>query len=417
MAGYQFEVPSMIESMLDHLEHTPGALPLLQFAASQLWETRDTGRRLLTSESYQRIGGIAGALASHADAVIAECSQREQVLVRALFLRLVTSERTRAVVPVSELYELSQDPAELYRVIDRLVRSRLLVGQTTASTGGTMALGGTVEIVHESLIHGWPLLRRWLDETQEDAGFLEQLRNAAKQWQAKGYAKDLLWRGEAMQEAKHWHSRFRGELPELQRAYLNAVFSLSVKATRRKRLAIVAAMAFLSVLLIAAGVALVTIRNAQKEATAQARRVAEQLALTQAAEKTAKAAEVTANTEREKAIAASKSLETKNADLVAAIDAAERARQESERARQESELARTEAETARLRAEKSKRQERRSKQRATEAAASAEAAAADAKRAGDKLANLLAQEKKRVEELEAQTRGVKIIPDVAVHDQ
>ncbi|HWU90453.1 MAG TPA: serine/threonine-protein kinase, partial [Kofleriaceae bacterium] len=61
MAGYQFESPVMIESMLDHLEHTPGALPLLQFAASQLWEMRDRERRLLTAASYHRIGGIAGA--------------------------------------------------------------------------------------------------------------------------------------------------------------------------------------------------------------------------------------------------------------------------------------------------------------------------------------------------------------------
>jgi serine/threonine protein kinase len=408
MAGYQFEAPSMIESMLDHLEHTPGALPLLQFAASQLWEMRDRDRRLLTAASYQRIGGIAGALASHADAVIAECTPREHTLVRALFLRLVTSERTRAIVPVSELWELSPDPNEVYRVVDRLVRSRLLVGQTTSAGGGTSA-GGTVEIVHESLIHGWPLLRRWLDETQEDAAFLEQLRNAAKQWQAKGYAKDLLWRGEAMQEAKHWYSRYRGNLPDLQRAYLNAVFALSAKTTRRKRLAITAAIGFLSLLVVAAGVALYMIRDAQQEATAQARRVAEQLKLTQAAEKTAKAAEATANTEREKAIAASKNLETKNADLIAAIEAAKRAQQEAEQAQKESEQ-------ARLRAEKSKRQERRSRRRATEAAAAAQAAAAEAKRAGEKLENLLAQEKKRVEELEAQTRGVKIIPDVAVRD-
>ncbi len=52
MAGFQFETPQMIESMLDHLEHTPGALPLLQFAASQLWEMRDRERRLLTAASY-----------------------------------------------------------------------------------------------------------------------------------------------------------------------------------------------------------------------------------------------------------------------------------------------------------------------------------------------------------------------------
>jgi serine/threonine protein kinase len=410
MAGYQFEDASMIESMLDHLEHTPGALPLLQFAASQLWETRDRNRRLLTAESYHRIGGIAGALASHADAVVAECAQREQALVRALFLRLVTSERTRAIVPVSELFDLSPDQSEVHRVVDRLVRSRLLVSQTTTSAHGAASFGGTVEIVHESLINGWPLLRRWLDETQEDAAFLEQLRNAAKQWQARGHAKDLLWRGEAMQEARHWHSRYRGELPELQRAYLNAVFTLSVKATRRKRLAIIASMAFLSLLVVAAGVALYTIRAAQKDATAQAHRVEQQLSLTQAAEKVAKSAEITANTEREKAIAAGATLATKNADLVAAIDEAKRAQQAAEQARQD-------AEDARVRAEKSKHQERRSRRRATEAAAAAEAAADEAKRAGEKLEALLTSEKKRVEELEAQTRGVKIIPDVAVQDR
>jgi serine/threonine protein kinase len=408
MAGYQFEDPAMIEAMLDHLQSTPGALPLLQFAASQLWETRDRERRLLTAESYHRLGGIAGALASHADAVIAECTPREQSLIRALFLRLVTPERTRAIVPVNELYELSGEPGEIHRVVDRLVHSRLLVGQTTTSASGA-TVGGTVEIVHESLITGWPLLRRWLDETQEDSAFLEQLRNAAKQWQIRGYAKDLLWRGEAMQEARHWYSRYRGQLPDLQRAYLNAVFALSVKATRRKRLAIIGSMAFLSLLVVAAGVALYTIRAAQQDATAQAQRVAQQLALTQTAEKAAKTAEASANTEREKAVAARNDLASKNADLIAAIDDAKRAQQAAEQAR-------LEAEDARQRAEKSKRRERRSRTKATEAAAAAEVAAEDARRAKEKVEALLDRERKRVEELEKQSRGVKIIPDVAVHD-
>ncbi|HEY0479981.1 MAG TPA: protein kinase [Kofleriaceae bacterium] len=404
MAGFQFEVPSMIESMLDHLEHTPGALPLLQFAASQLWEMRDRDRRLLTADSYHRIGGIAGALASHADAVIAECSQREQTLIRALFLRLVTSERTRAIVPVGELYELSADPGEVHRVVERLVRARLLVGQTIASTSGAPT-GGTVEIVHESLIHGWPLLRRWLDETQEDAAFLEQLRNAARQWQIRGYAQDLLWRGEAMQEARLWHSRYRGELPDLQRAYLGAVFALSVRATRRKRLAVIAAMAFLSLLVVAGGVGLYTIRKAQQETAAQARRVEDQLVLTQAAEKTAR-------TEHAAALAANQTLETKNSALVAAIDAAERARKDAETARSDAEAARIAAEQARLKAEKAKRRESKSRHQATEAAQAALDAEAKAERASKELAATLAREQQRVKELEAQTRGVKIIPDV-----
>jgi hypothetical protein len=365
---------------------------------------RDRDRRLLTAESYHRIGGIAGALASHADAVIAECTQREQTLVRALFLRLVTSERTRAIVPVHELYELSSDAGEVHRVVERLVRSRLLVGQTVASTTGAPA-GGTVEIVHESLIHGWPLLRRWLDETQEDAAFLEQLRNAARQWQIKNYAQDLLWRGEAMQEARLWHSRYRGELPDLQRAYLAAVFSLSARATRRKRFGVIGAMAFLSLLLVAAGVGLYTIREAQKEATAQAGRAVDQLTLTQAAEQSAKA-------EHSKALAANHQLEGKNAELLTAISAAEQARRESEAARAESDAARTAAEEARKKAEKAKRRESRSRRAATEAAQAARDAEAKAENASAELATALDREHQRVKELEAQTRGVKIIPDV-----
>jgi hypothetical protein len=260
-------------------------------------------------------------------------------------------------------------------------------------------------------------MRRWLDETQEDAGFLEQLRNAAKQWKARGYAADLLWRGDAMQEAKHWHSRYRGELPDLQRAYLQAVFALSARAARRKRLAIIAAMGFLSLLVVAAGVALYTIRAAQKEATEQAHRATQQLALTQAAEKAAKAAEVnakaaeaTAKDERQNAIEASKDLAAKNVDLVAAIDEARSAQEAAEQARKA-------AEEARKRAERSKRKERQSRQHATEEASRAEVAAADAKRAEERVQKLLDQEKKRVQELEARTRGVKIIPDVAIRDR
>ncbi|HMG54178.1 MAG TPA: AAA family ATPase, partial [Kofleriaceae bacterium] len=404
MAGYQFEVPSMIESMLDHLEHTPGALPLLQFAAAQLWETRDRDRRLLTAESYHRIGGIAGALAGHADAVLAECSQREQAMARALFLRLVTPERTRAIIPVTELHELSTDPGEVHRVVDRLVRSRLLVGQTVTSPGATSA-GGTIELVHESLIHGWPLLRRWLDENQDDAAVLDQLRNAARQWQIKGYAQDLLWRGAAMEEARLWHGRFRGELPDLQRAYLSAVFALSARATRRKRAAVTAAIAFLSLLVVAAGVGLYTIRNAQQQATAQADRAEQQLGLTRTAEQAA-------NTERARTVAANHELETKNAALVRAIDAAERARKDAEAARTEAEAAQVAAEDARKRAEKSRRREQNSRRRATEAAQEATDARARAERASAALADTLAREQQRVKELEELTRGAKIIPDV-----
>ncbi|MCG8416782.1 MAG: protein kinase, partial [Proteobacteria bacterium] len=155
MAGYQFESSAMVEHMLDHLERIPGSLPLLQFAATQLWDARDTERRLLTEASYNQLGGIAGALAAHADAVLAEFPSQNQQLVRAIFLRLITPERTRAVVSmdelIDELQERSRSADDIQTIVDHLVRARLLVIQT-----GDAGAGASVEIVHESLIHTWP---------------------------------------------------------------------------------------------------------------------------------------------------------------------------------------------------------------------------------------------------------------------
>src|SRR6185369_5949545 len=94
---YHFEPASLVEEMLDTLEHTAGALPLLQFTAEKLWEQRSPLLRALTEESYRRIGGVEGTLAGHADAVLSVMSSEEQRRARAALLRLVTPERTRAL--------------------------------------------------------------------------------------------------------------------------------------------------------------------------------------------------------------------------------------------------------------------------------------------------------------------------------
>jgi hypothetical protein len=391
MAGFQLESPAMVEHMLEHLQHTQGALPLLQFAASKLWDLRDSGRKLLTAASYQSIGGITGALASHADAVVAGLSQTAQALTRALFLRLVTPEHTRAVVSVDELDELTRDPAEIRRLIDQLVQARLLVVQS--SEGGGSA---GVEIVHESLIQSWPLLRRWLDENQDDAAFLEQLRNAARQWQAKGYSAGLLWRGEAMEEAQRWHRRYRGELPALQRKYLEAVFGLERRAARRRRLLVAGIMVLLTALVAATTVALVLIRRAQQEAVLKAEvaaqaeaQVRDQLAQLQAKEQARRLAEEGERQARQKAEQAGEQLEVKNdelaftnAELRAALDSANSAEGRARRAREN--------------AEKNEAAARESATQARAAEAEAQRASEEAQRASDENKRLFERERDRV---------------------
>jgi serine/threonine protein kinase len=386
MAGYQFESPALVEHMLDHLQHTHGALPLLQFAASKLWDMRDAARRLLTEDSYHAIGGITGALASHADAVVAGLAQPAQALTRGLFLRLVTPERTRAMVSMSELDELardSRDSGEVRRLVDHLVQARLLVVQSGEAGGSA-----TVEIVHESLIQSWPLLRRWLDENQDDAAFLEQLRAAARQWQAKGYPAGLLWRGEAMEEARRWHRRYRGELPRLQQAYLDAVFGLAAGAARRRRYLVAGAMAALTGLAAAAFVALVLIRNAQKEAVSKAdvasraeEQVRRQLERVQAEERARREAQEREREAREAAERFSGDLEAANdqlaftiAELRAALDVANEA----------------------------KRRARIAREQAEQNEATALAAEAEAQRVSEALRLALERERERVRRLEQQ---------------
>ncbi|MEZ4402933.1 MAG: serine/threonine-protein kinase [Kofleriaceae bacterium] len=287
MAGYHFQNPEMVEEMLSHLETTPGALPLLQFAATKLWDAKDTTRKLLTQNAYNAMGGIAGALASHADAVLAELAPQSQALARQLFLRLITPERTRAIVSLAELNELAADHADVQRLVDHLTSARLLVTQTAADGS---AQGSTVEVVHESLIHSWPALRRWLDETQEDSQFVEQLRVATKQWQTKGRDAGLLWRGDTADEAIRWVKRNKAPIPASQKEFLDAVIAESTRAERRRRTFTIGLVTFLTLLLVAAAAALFTIRSSERQAAKSALAADAAAKVAQANEQKAKAA-------------------------------------------------------------------------------------------------------------------------------
>jgi WD40 repeat protein/serine/threonine protein kinase len=235
---FRFDPPALVDRMVEALDATPGALPLLQFTAARLWELRDRERRLLTEASYEQLGGVAGALASHADAVLAGMPARDARLARAVFLRLVTPERTRAPATLSELRQLDPSSADMDRVLARLIDVRLLaVASGTGGAGRAVSLDrdeAVVEIVHESLIGTWPLLARWLEENEDDTAMLARLRSAARDWERSGHAAGLLWTGEAAAEAHAWHLRYHGELAPAEQRYLAAVLA-AAERTRHGR--------------------------------------------------------------------------------------------------------------------------------------------------------------------------------------
>lgn len=210
--GYAFEDEELVRAMTTAVASAPAALALLQFCADKLWERRDRKWRRLTWDAYRSLGGVEGALAHHADAVLASLTAPERGTCRSLFLRLVSGERTRTVAPLSELLDAAKDRDATSRVLETLVQARLVVVNEEES-------GSTVELVHEALIKHWGELDRWLGEDEEGQKLAHALRQAAREWNGRGRPSDLVWRGELLGELVRYRRRAREPLTGVEEAF------------------------------------------------------------------------------------------------------------------------------------------------------------------------------------------------------
>jgi WD40 repeat protein len=245
--GYRFEDDDLVEQMLAEVEGERGALPLLAFAAAQLWERRDRETGLLTREAYQEIGGVGGALAQHAEATIDRIGTDHIAHVRELFRNLMTAEGTRAVREWNELLsvfdERHRGPAE--EVLRKLIDARLLTSYEVREDEHEPTR--RVEIIHESLLANWPRLVRWQTQDADAAQLRDQLRQAARTWNEQGRKDDTLWTGATYREFAVWRERYPGGLTDTEQAFAGAMRSLATRRARRRRMAVSASVAILIV--------------------------------------------------------------------------------------------------------------------------------------------------------------------------
>jgi WD40 repeat protein/DNA-binding winged helix-turn-helix (wHTH) protein len=253
--GVQFEDDALVEEMTAAVSAERGALPLLAFAASRLWEERDRERRLLTREAYGRIGGMAGALAQHAEATLQRLGPGRESMVRELFRNLVTAEGTRASRGRAELLSVfSEGGAEAAIVLDALVASRLLTEYNAPErnlTGASQEAPGSstqsIEIVHESLLTHWPRLVRWQTQDADGAQLRDQLRQAAHLWDERDRSEDLLWTGASYVDYLAWRSHYAGHLSSLEEGFARAMTELAGRRRRRRRIGVAAVGAVMAV--------------------------------------------------------------------------------------------------------------------------------------------------------------------------
>lgn len=222
--GVRYESPALVDALVTSAARAEGGLPLLQFALEALWEARDIPRGVIPSQALASLGGVEGALARHADAVVDRLRPEQRPRARELLLELVTPEGTRLRRTRDELLRGPDDDSGR-AVLDGLVRGRLLTAGEAESGEGVYTLA------HESLLTGWDTLRGWLGQDEQRRAIRHRLARATAEWERLGHPAEMLYTERQLSEA---HSA--NVLPEApaQQAFLTR----SRQKARRRRLAV-----------------------------------------------------------------------------------------------------------------------------------------------------------------------------------
>ena len=241
-SGYELEDEDLAREIVAEVANQPGALALLSFTASKLWELRDRLTKRLTRKAYRALGGVGGALAKHAESVLADMPEPHTRIVRELFRHLVTADGTRAVLSRDELVQVGGGRAA-DTVIEALISARLLTAMESPT-------GESVEVVHETLLVSWPRLVRWRAQDAENARLRDQLRSAARQWDERRRPRGMLWRSDALTEYRLWRRRYPGNLTEVEEAFGAASLADTLRGRRLRQGVAALAVSALTVALI-----------------------------------------------------------------------------------------------------------------------------------------------------------------------
>jgi formylglycine-generating enzyme required for sulfatase activity len=201
----------LLDQMITDAGTTTAVMPLVQQCLTRLWKERS-----LDLEGYDRLGGVAGAMASEGDEIYQRASPNHRSAMREVLFQLVymgsagdDPDRAR-VVRYDELVEVPGVgvSSERVDVVRGLIDARLLVRETTSDEAEGEI--DNVRLVHESLVSHWGLLKVWLDEDRSQLLVLQEVHEAAEKWKASTPTERSAWciAGAQLREATSVVKRF-----------------------------------------------------------------------------------------------------------------------------------------------------------------------------------------------------------------
>jgi len=187
--------PDLIAQIINDMEGEPGALPLMQFALKDLFDTEQAkgGLIALKIDDYLQRGGIRKALERHADAEFNKLSKAERLLTENLFKGLVeigsNTPDARRIAHFEEFVSADTSSIAFESVVRRLADARLI------STDENNLTGRTITLAHEKLIEAWPWLRQLVNDNRQFMQLQNQILEDAIEWEKQGKDKSYLYTG------------------------------------------------------------------------------------------------------------------------------------------------------------------------------------------------------------------------------
>jgi hypothetical protein len=209
VAGLQLE-QGLVGQILRDTGSEPGALALMAFALKLLYDESGDGR-LMTFETYNKFGGVQGAIGAHATKTFKDLPQDAQNALPRVFRELLAvDENGTATRKRTRKEQVAQDDASKI-LMERLIDNRLLV---------TSSNDELVEVAHEALFRSWPNLAKWIEETKDDHVLLRQVRAAAAEWQRDNFKQFHLWPDESLRPVYAMQKRLEPRWTKFEQEFI-----------------------------------------------------------------------------------------------------------------------------------------------------------------------------------------------------
>lgn len=214
------------EALADRGATPGGSLPLVAHFLRELW-LRCASGKTMTHAAYRDLGGVVGALTRSAERTVdavGEIGEAAVTRARRLLVALATIDddgrATRRALPLATTMQLIDGDEALFACLSGGTDqpSGALMRLIVTSGSGAMA---RVDLIHETLLSRWTLLRGWLADAGPDKQRSEALLAAAIVWDQQGRTPDA-FPGKLMRE-QHLAARPDAEQTALQVAFQSAL--------------------------------------------------------------------------------------------------------------------------------------------------------------------------------------------------